>query len=96
MVSFTPRPLYPQEKSLWYPLDRGLSGPRSRSGHCGEEKNSHPLSGLEPPISQPVAQRYTTELPGSYSLHEVLKINAQRKGVFARKFHLRNYKTNFR
>jgi hypothetical protein len=26
VVSFTPRPLYPQEKSSWYPLDRRLGG----------------------------------------------------------------------
>jgi hypothetical protein len=24
VVSFTPRPLYPQRKSPWYPLDMGL------------------------------------------------------------------------
>jgi hypothetical protein len=28
VVSFTPRPLYPQGKSPWYPLDRRLGGPR--------------------------------------------------------------------
>jgi hypothetical protein len=32
MVSLTPRPLYPQGKSHWYPLDRRLGG----------EKNSQP------------------------------------------------------
>jgi hypothetical protein len=42
-------------------LDR-LGGPQSCFGHCGEEKNSQPLSELEPPIIQPVAQRYTAEL----------------------------------
>jgi hypothetical protein len=52
----------PQGKSAWYPLDRRLGGLQSRSGGGGEEKNSHPLPGLEPPIIQPVAQRYTTEL----------------------------------
>jgi hypothetical protein len=57
-VNFTPRPLYPQRKSPWYPLDRTLGGPQSRSGRGGEEKNSQPLPGLEPPI----IQRYTTEL----------------------------------
>jgi hypothetical protein len=41
----------PQGKSPWNPLDRRLGGPQSRSGRGGEEKNS-----------QPVAQRYTTEL----------------------------------
>jgi hypothetical protein len=38
---------------------------QSRSGRGGEEKNSQPLPGLEPPtINQPVDQRYTTELSG--------------------------------
>jgi hypothetical protein len=59
MVSFTPRSLYPRWKSLWYPLDRRLGGPQSRSGRGGEEKNSQPLQGLDPPIVQLVAQRYT-------------------------------------
>jgi hypothetical protein len=40
VVSFTPRQLYPQGKSTWYPLDRKLGGPQSRSGHGVEEKNS--------------------------------------------------------
>jgi hypothetical protein len=46
----------------WYPLARRLGGPQSQSGRGGEEKNSQLLPGLEPPIIQPVAQRYTTEL----------------------------------
>jgi len=29
VVSFTPRPLYPQGESHWYPLDRRLGGPRA-------------------------------------------------------------------
>jgi hypothetical protein len=32
VVSFTPRPFYPQGKSPWYPLDRRLGGPQSRFG----------------------------------------------------------------
>jgi hypothetical protein len=51
-----------QGKSLCYPLDGRLNVPQSRSGRGDEEKNSQPLPGLEPPIIQPVAQRYTTEL----------------------------------
>jgi hypothetical protein len=43
-------------------LDRRLGGPQSRFGRGGKEKNSQPLPGLEPPITSPVAQRYTTEL----------------------------------
>jgi hypothetical protein len=46
----------------WYALDRRLGGPRSRSGHGDEDENSQPLTGLEPPIIQPVAHRHTTEL----------------------------------
>jgi hypothetical protein len=62
IASFTTRALYHQGKSPWYPLDRTLGDPQSRSGHGGEEKNSKPLPGLELPIIQPIAQRYTTEL----------------------------------
>jgi hypothetical protein len=39
VVSFTPRPIYPQGKSRWYPLDRRLGGPQSHSRCGGEEKN---------------------------------------------------------
>jgi len=38
VVSFTPRPLYSQGKSSWYPLDRRLGGPQSQSGSSGKEK----------------------------------------------------------
>jgi hypothetical protein len=55
VASFTPRPLYTQGKCPWYPLDRRLGGPQSRSGRGGEEKNSQPLPGAEFPIIQPVA-----------------------------------------
>jgi hypothetical protein len=61
VVSFTPRPLYPQRKSPPYPLDRRLGGPQSRSGR-GDEKNSQPPpreSNPRTPIVQPVAQRST-------------------------------------
>jgi hypothetical protein len=39
-----------------------LGGPQNKPGHGGERKNSQPLPGFEPPIIQPVAQRYTREL----------------------------------
>jgi hypothetical protein len=48
VVSFTSRPLYPQRKSPWHPLDRSLGGLQSRSEHGGEEKNSQPPTGIEP------------------------------------------------
>jgi hypothetical protein len=45
-----------------YPLYRRLGEPQSRSGRGGEEKNSQPLPGIEPPIVRPVDLCYTTEL----------------------------------
>jgi hypothetical protein len=48
VVSFTPRPLYPQGKSPCYLLDRRMDGLQSRSVHGGEEKNSQPPPGIEP------------------------------------------------
>jgi hypothetical protein len=38
----------PLGKYSRYPLDRSLSGPQSRSGRGGEEKNSQPPSEIEP------------------------------------------------
>jgi hypothetical protein len=43
-------------------LDRKLGGSQIRSGRGGEEKNFQPSPAIEPPIIQPVAQRYTAEL----------------------------------
>jgi hypothetical protein len=43
-------------------LDRRRCGPQSRSGYGGEEKNTQPLPRLKPPIIQPVAQFYITEV----------------------------------
>jgi len=48
LVIFMPRPLYPQGKSPWYPLDRKLVGLQSRSGSGGEERNTQPPPGIEP------------------------------------------------
>jgi hypothetical protein len=72
-----PPPFYSQGKSPCYPLDRRLGGPQSRSGSGGIEKNSQPLPGLEPPIIQPVAQRYTTVL----CMWESNKINLKRNEI---------------
>jgi hypothetical protein len=38
VVSFIPQPLYIRWVSPWYPLDRRLGRPKSRSGHGGERK----------------------------------------------------------
>jgi hypothetical protein len=48
VVSFTLRPLYSQGYSPWYPLNRKLGEPQSRSGHCVVQKNVWPLPGIEP------------------------------------------------
>jgi hypothetical protein len=45
------------------PLDRRLGRTQSRSARSGEEKNSQPQPAFELPNIQPVAQRYTTDLP---------------------------------
>jgi hypothetical protein len=45
------------------PSDRRLGELQSRSGRGGEEKNFQPLLGLQPPIIQPVAQRYASTPP---------------------------------
>jgi hypothetical protein len=81
VVSLTPRPLYPQGKSPWYPLDRRLGKPQSQSGHGGEKKNSKPLPGLEPPIMQPVAQRYATEISRLLIVECVSKKKMFRKSI---------------
>jgi hypothetical protein len=62
VFSFTPPSLYPQGKSPWYPLDRRLCGFQIRSGRGGEEKNSQPLPGIEPPIRS----FFLTEITPSY------------------------------
>jgi len=56
----------PLGKHPWYPLYRRLGEPHNWSGHGGEEKNFQPLPGLDLPIIQPVAQRYTTYVAPSW------------------------------
>jgi len=57
MVSFTPRPLCPQKKSPWYPLDRRLGGPRALLDTVVKRKIPSPNWELNPgtPIVQPRA-----------------------------------------
>jgi hypothetical protein len=57
VVSFTP-----QGKSAWYPLDRRLGGPQSRSDAVVKRQIPSPLPGLELPNIQPVTQRYAIGL----------------------------------
>jgi hypothetical protein len=41
-------PMVRRTLSPWYPLDKRLGGPQSRSGRGGEKKNSQPPPGIEP------------------------------------------------
>jgi hypothetical protein len=52
----------PPGKEPLVPTVQEAGWAQSRPQHGGEEKNSQPLLELEPPVIQPVAQRYTTEL----------------------------------
>jgi hypothetical protein len=61
VLSFTPRPLYPQGKNALYSFNKESGWAPEPSGGSGEEKNSQPLPGLEHSIIQHVAQSYTTE-----------------------------------
>jgi hypothetical protein len=60
VVSFTPRPLYPQGKSPCYPFDRRLGGPRAVLDALMKRKipSPHRESNPRTPIVQSVAQRY--------------------------------------
>jgi len=53
VVSFMPRPLYPQGKNPQYPLVRRLGEPQSRSGRGVEEKNSQLPPRIELRSSRP-------------------------------------------
>jgi hypothetical protein len=55
-ANFTATPLYPKRKSHWYPL-KGRRGGRAGMDSVVKKKI---LPGLEPPIIQPVTQRYST------------------------------------
>jgi hypothetical protein len=62
VINFMPWPLYTQEGSSWYSLDRRLGRFQNRFGHGGEEINSQPLPEQEPPIIQSIAQCCITGL----------------------------------
>jgi hypothetical protein len=65
VVSFTLRPLYPQGKSPWYPLDRRLGWPQSRSGRGGEESSNVRLHNM--PQGGMGKQRIYTNFGGKIS-----------------------------
>jgi len=49
--SFTPRPLYPEVKSPWYPSDMRLSGPQSQSGGVVQEGRVEKCCNSTQPVS---------------------------------------------
>jgi len=62
-MTLTPGHFIPEERTPCYPLDRGLNGPQSRSGHCSGENEKHAPIGNRIPIVPPVASHYiNTEL----------------------------------
>jgi hypothetical protein len=63
VVSFTPRPLYPQEKSPHYPLDGRLGGSQSRSGRGGEENEGRDIHGKHGNLVRNVVPNSPTILP---------------------------------
>jgi hypothetical protein len=69
VVSFTPRPLYPEGKSPWYPFDRKLGGPQSRSRRGGEEKNSQPPFIVLKVIEYYYGDQVEDEIGGTYGTH---------------------------
>jgi hypothetical protein len=75
VVSFTPRPLYHQEKSPCYQLDRRVGGPQSRSGRGDEEKIPSPCreSNLRTSIDQTVIFLYESLMISS--LHMLSSTN---------------------
>jgi hypothetical protein len=67
VVGFMPQPLYPQGKSPWYPLDRRLGGPQSRSKRHGEVKTLAPTGTWTPTLGCPARGQslYWLSYPGS-------------------------------
>jgi hypothetical protein len=63
-------------KSPWYPLDRRLGGPQSRSGQYGEVKILDPTGTRTPDFSvvQPIASCYTDYATATHTTVEYFKM----------------------
>jgi hypothetical protein len=57
VVSYTPRPLYPQRRSPWYALDKGLGWPHNLSEPCEEKSHPYRDSNSDPSAVQPIGSR---------------------------------------
>ena len=58
VVNFTPWPHFPPGKNAKYPLNGGLGGSQSHSGHFVEEKNLQVLPWFSPKLSSPKHSHY--------------------------------------
>jgi hypothetical protein len=76
VVSFTPRPLYPWEKSPRYPFYRRLGGLQSRSERRGEE-HFFDSTGTQTPTPQSL---YQLRYPGSVNYIET-HLNLEFRGT---------------
>jgi hypothetical protein len=68
VVNFTRQPLYPRGKNLPAPIGLESGWAQSRSGRSGEERNSQPLAGIEPPNPDRSVRSqslYRLDYPGS-------------------------------
>jgi hypothetical protein len=73
LVSLTPQPFYPWDKSVRFLLNRRLGGPQNQSGCRDEEKNFHhffPCRELSRDSPARSLVTILTELPGSRSKYE--------------------------
>jgi hypothetical protein len=65
-------PALPPGERFWYPLDKGLGGPQSRSGQIGEEKRLTPggnrTSAVQPVIIILVAPAISRSRDGSVGM----------------------------
>jgi hypothetical protein len=71
-MEVTSRPLYPQGKNSWYPLDRMLGEPQSPSLRGGEEKNSQPPPRESNPRTPLILQFLNLELQGAGILADLV------------------------
>jgi hypothetical protein len=94
VVSFTPRPLYLQSKSPWYPLDRRMDEPQNRSGRCGEEKNSQSPPGIEPYNSACPIDRWLRTVKWLLSRRPDQDVSYKRFGGVL--YHFHNYRLSIR
>jgi hypothetical protein len=65
VISFTPRSFYPQGNSPWYPLDRRLDGPQSRSGHVVKTEIPSSFRDSNPRSYSPWTSAIPLSYPGS-------------------------------